>query len=84
MGVHVIHHEAGMILPSRVAVHCQARELLDLACRAVEFSGTGPTADLALALRQLDAMRAVLGEASSSGPQGAEGQPIGQREVGGV
>ena len=55
--------ELGPILPPRGAVHAQALELLALAKRAEEFSGTGPTADLALALRQLDHMRAILGGA---------------------
>lgn len=54
--------DLGPVLPSRADVHHRARELQALAARAVEFSGGGPTADLALALRQFDAMRAVLGE----------------------
>lgn len=53
--------ELGPVLPPRSDVHHRARELQALAARAVEFSGCGPTADLQLALRQFDAMRAVLG-----------------------
>lgn len=56
------YHDLGPGLPSRVTVHVQARELLALAQRAVEFSGRGQTADLSLALAQLEAMRAVLGD----------------------
>ena len=55
-------HELGPVLPSRCAVHAQAVELRALAARAEEFSSTGPTADLSLALRQFDHMRAILGE----------------------
>lgn len=54
--------DIGPVLPPRAVVRDMARELQVLATRAVEFSGTGPTADLQAALRQLDAMRAVLGE----------------------
>ncbi len=53
--------DLGPVLPSRLAVLAQARELKALADRAVEFSGSGPTADLTLALAQLERMRAVLG-----------------------
>lgn len=75
MGVHPVLSDIGPVLPSRVAVHARALDLLDLARRAVEFSGTGRGADLALALRQLEHMRAVLGEGSPSssaavGPRG--------------
>jgi hypothetical protein len=56
--------DLGPVLPSRVAVHATAREMQALAQRAVEFSGTGTTADLVLALRQLDRMRAILGGSS--------------------
>lgn len=52
----------GPVLPSRVAVATQARELEVLAKRAAEFAGTGPTADLGLALRQFESMRAILGD----------------------
>ncbi|AKM09863.1 hypothetical protein [Croceicoccus naphthovorans] len=52
--------DAGPILPSRAAVQRQARELRALADRMLEFSGHGPTADLSLAMRQADRMRAVL------------------------
>lgn len=54
--------ELGPVLPSKAAVFMQARELQALAARAVEFAGTGPTADLAAALQQFDSMRAILGE----------------------
>jgi hypothetical protein len=43
-------------------VHANACEVRALAVRAVEFAGTGPTADLALALRQFDRIRALLGD----------------------
>lgn len=55
--------ELGPVLPSRLAVYERARELQALADRAVEFSGTGRTADLALALKQFERMKAVLGGA---------------------
>jgi hypothetical protein len=54
--------DLGPVLPSRCAVHAQAVELVALAKRAEEFSGAGPTADLGLALRQFERMRAILGE----------------------
>jgi len=54
--------DLGPVLPSRFLVWSAARELRVLADRAIEFAGTGPTADLSLALRQFDTMRAVLGE----------------------
>lgn len=53
--------ELGPVLPTKALVWSQARELRVLAERAMEFAGSGPTADLALALKQLDSMRAVLG-----------------------
>lgn len=53
--------ELGPGLPPKAQVWSQARELRALAERAMEFAGNGPTADLALALRQFDSMRAVLG-----------------------
>lgn len=53
--------ELGPVLPSKGRVWSQAHELRALAERAMEFAGNGPSADLALALRQLDSMRAVLG-----------------------
>ena len=54
--------ELGPVLPSRLSVLMEARELETLAKRAVEFAGTGPTANLGLALKQFDRMRVVLGE----------------------
>ena len=60
--------ELGPVLPSRCTVHAQAVELVALAKRAEEFSGTGQTADLGLALAQLERMRAILG----TGPQAEE------------
>lgn len=69
MGVHSTFADLGPVLPSRCAVHARARELQALAARAVEFSGTGPTADLSVALRQFETMRAILG---SSGLGGGE------------
>ena len=53
--------DLGPALPPRLQVHAQAVELRVLADRAAEFSGTGPTRDLALALRQFERMRAILG-----------------------
>lgn len=55
-----VFDEIGPVLVSRAALHAQARELLELAQRAVEFAGTGPTANRALAERQIERMRAVL------------------------
>jgi hypothetical protein len=54
--------DLGPVLPSRASIHASARELQALADRAVEFSGTGRTADLALALKQFERMKAVLGD----------------------
>lgn len=51
----------GPLLPSKAQVHAQARELAALADRAREFAGSGPTADLQLALKQFERMRAILG-----------------------
>lgn len=48
-------------LPPQFVVRQQARELLALAQRAVEFSGNGPTHDLQAALRQFERARALLG-----------------------
>jgi hypothetical protein len=62
MASNPVQADLGPMLPRRSDVHSRARELQVLAARAVEFSGTGPTADLAVALRQFEAMRAVLGE----------------------
>lgn len=59
--------DLGPALPPRAAVHAQAVELQALAARAVEFSGPGPTADLGLAVRQLERMRAVLGPVTRGG-----------------
>lgn len=59
--------DLGPVLPSRALVWTQARELRVLAERAIEFAGNGPTADLALALKQFDSMRAVLGCADRGG-----------------
>jgi hypothetical protein len=65
--------ELGPVLPSRCAVHAQAVEMVALAKRAVEFSGTWQTADLGLALKQFEHMRAILGPgaqaAGSGGPR---------------
>lgn len=61
VGIHESFADLGPVLPSRVTVHVQARELRDLAQRAVEFSTPGRTLDLAAALLQLDRMRAILG-----------------------
>jgi hypothetical protein len=62
--------EIGPVLPSRAVVRAMARELQVLAARAVEFSGSGPTADLQLALRQFERIRAILGECDEdNGPQ---------------
>lgn len=66
MSLNAVQADLGPVLPPRAAVHDRARELQQLAARAAEFSGTGPTADLSLALRQFEAMRAVLGEGSAS------------------
>lgn len=51
----------GPTLRPRLLVLQDARELAALAARAVEFAGTGPSADLALAERQFERMRAILG-----------------------
>lgn len=59
--------DLGPVLPARAMVHMQARELAELARRAVEFSGTGPTANLGVALGQLEQMRAILGEGRADG-----------------
>lgn len=53
--------EAPKRLACRGQVHAQARELEVLAKRAIEFSTPGPKADLTLALRQFEHMRAILG-----------------------
>jgi hypothetical protein len=53
--------EIGPVLPSRTAVYMRARALEQLARLAVEFAGTGPTADLGRAVKQFERMRAVLG-----------------------
>ncbi|MFZ5745260.1 MAG: hypothetical protein ACOY7T_12360 [Pseudomonadota bacterium] len=52
-------------LPPAAQVRFMARELQTLAARAVEFSGTGPTADPQAALRQFERMRAILGPGSA-------------------
>jgi|EndMetStandDraft_4_1072995.scaffolds.fasta_scaffold2077018_2 hypothetical protein len=54
--------EIGPVLPSRAAVYARARELEQLARRAVEFAGKGPSADLGRAVKQFERMRAVLGD----------------------
>lgn len=56
-----VRDDLGPVLPCKAEVWAKAREIGELAERAKEFAGTGPTADLALALRQLDSMRAILG-----------------------
>ncbi len=53
--------ELGPVLPGKAATFMLARELEKHAARAREFAGDGPTADLSAALRELDAMRALLG-----------------------
>lgn len=55
-----VFEELGPVGPSRAMLHSQARELFELAQRAMEFSGTGPKADCALAEKQIARMRAVL------------------------
>lgn len=62
-----VYADLGPALPQRWVVAAKAREIALLAARAAEFAGTGPTADLALALRQFDAMRAVLGAGPEAG-----------------
>lgn len=52
--------EIGPVRVPRAMLQAQGRELLELAQRLIEFSGTGPTASQALAERQLERMRAVL------------------------
>lgn len=74
MGVHQSISDLGPVLPPRSDVHHRARELQALAARAAEFSGNGPTADLQLALRQFEHMRALLGEGPASGSEA-----VGQR-----
>lgn len=59
--------DLGRRLPSRFDVHAQARELLVMAGRALDFAGTGRSADLPRALAELDRMRAVLGEGDRHG-----------------
>lgn len=51
----------GPVLPSKAEVWTQARRIRHLAARAMEFAGKGPTSDLQLALKEMDAIRAVLG-----------------------
>lgn len=54
--------ELGPVLPSRVAVHQQAREIVELGRLAMECSMLGPTCDLRRALVQMDRIRALVGE----------------------
>lgn len=54
--------DLGPVLPSRVAVHQQAREIVELGRLAMEFTALGPMCDLRRALVQLDRIRALLGE----------------------
>lgn len=56
-----VQGDLGPALPSRAGVLAMSRELVVLARRAEEFAGTGPTRDLAAALKQFDRMRAILG-----------------------
>ena len=64
-----VYADLGPALLPRWVVEARAREIAALAARAAEFAGTGPTADLALALRQFDHIRAILGD--SLQPEGA-------------
>jgi hypothetical protein len=54
--------ELGPVLPPSRVVQAHARELKALAARALEFSSEGPCYDLALAVKQFAAMRALLGD----------------------
>lgn len=56
----------GPVLPSKAVVWTRARQIRDHAARVMEFAGTGPTADLQLALKEMDAIRAIAGTAPSS------------------
>lgn len=60
--------DLGPRLPSRFEVYRTANELARLAQVAREYSGAGRSVDLPLALRQLDAARAVLGVPSQEAP----------------
>lgn len=59
--------ELGPALPPRCEVYAKAVELQVLARRAIYFSCPGPKVDLPLALKQLDAARALLGEGGGDG-----------------
>lgn len=54
--------ELGPVLPPRSAVYAQAAEIMALARLAVEFTAPGAHVDIPRALRQLDRIRAVVGE----------------------
>jgi hypothetical protein len=55
--------DIGPTAPLRWRVYEIAREIEAMAKIAVELSGKGPHADVARAQRQLDRIRAVLGDA---------------------
>lgn len=70
----------GPVLPSKAEVWSRARQIRHLAGRVMEFAGSGPTADLQLALKEMDAIRAVLGvgiEPTDAGETGAVRGGIG-------
>jgi len=62
-----VQAELGPVLPSRASVRMKAREIMVLAKRAEEFASDGPTTDLQMALRQLEHIRAVVGEGEQAG-----------------
>lgn len=51
----------GPVLPSKAEVWNSARLIRHHAARVMEFAGEGPTADLQLALKEMDAIRAIAG-----------------------
>lgn len=51
----------GPVLPSKAEVWNRARQIRHHAARVMEFAGSGPTADLQLALKELDTIRAIAG-----------------------
>lgn len=64
----------GPVLPSKAVVWTRARQIRDHAARVMEFAGTGPTADLQLALKEMDAIRAIAGAAATFDNDTTEGE----------
>lgn len=62
-----VYQEIGPQRPSRLQVRVMAAEVHALARIALELTMAGPQCDVERALRQMDKIRAVLGEGAMAG-----------------